>query len=78
VGLDGASKGALESAALGAALGAVPVADIRAAPGEALRGIRFDDAGDDDDTSQVGLRRPPAAADAAPQGNAYEMPSPSA
>jgi hypothetical protein len=76
--LDGATKGALESGALGGALGAVAVTDIRAAPRAALCGVRFDDAGDEDDAPQVGLRRPPAAADAAPLRNAYEVPSPSA
>jgi hypothetical protein len=78
VGLDGATKGALESGALDGALGAGAVTDIRAAPGAALCGVRFDDPADDDDAPQVGLRGPPAAADAAPLRNAYEVPSPSA
>jgi hypothetical protein len=74
VGLEGATEGALESAALGGALGALAVADIRAAPGSALRGVRFDDAGHDHEAAQVGLGRPPAAADAAPLRNAYGVP----
>jgi hypothetical protein len=78
VGLDGATEGALETAALGGARRAVAVADVRAAPGTALLGVRFDDAVDEDDAPQVGLRGPPAAADAAPLRDAYEVPPRSA
>ena len=72
--LDGATKGARETAAPRCALGAVAIADVRAAPGTALRGVRFDHVAGKDDTQQVGLRRPLAAADAAPLRDAYEVP----
>lgn len=49
MGLHGAAEGALEAAALGGALGAIAITDVRAAPGLALRGVRFDDAGGQDD-----------------------------
>ena len=78
MGLHGTTEGALEAAARGRALGAVAVTDIRAAPRTMLSGVRFDDAGGDDDPPQVGLRGPLAAADAAPLRDAYQVPSPSA
>ena len=76
--LDGASKGARETAALGGAHGAVAVTDVRAASWTALRGVRFDDLAGQDDPPQVDLGHSLAAADAAPLRDAYEVPPRSA
>ena len=74
MGLDGPTKGALKATALGGSLGAIAVTDVRSAAGTALRGVCLHDAVCEDDAQQIGLRRAPAAADAAPLRDAYESP----